>query len=464
MWGGRFAETPSAALDSLNRSLPVDHRLWSQDVRAAQAWARALGRAQVVDRAEVETMQSGLDRVAARLSQGMAANEPDEDVHSLVERLLFEEIGPLAGRLNTGRSRNDQVATDVRLWLREALAAVDGEVAALGRTLVGRAAEGVDFLLPGYTHGQRAQPVRWGYVLLAHAWPLVRDRARLVSAAAMLDECPLGSGAVAGSGIPIDRAALAIDLGFTSPSPNALDATGDRDCVTDALYTLAVIATHVSRLAGELMTYASAETGFIRLADEYCTGSSLLPQKRNPDIFELSRAKAARLLGDLTGLLATLRGLPAGYSKDLQEDKAWLFDAVDTVMLTIPAVRGAVETLRPNGERMRAALDAELLATDVADGLVNRGVPFREAHALVGRLLREAEALDVPLPDMPRERAAALHPALPDVLTALGSWEASIERRATAGGSSRGAVARQLEALAAAFVGGTALPRRSRTG
>lgn len=409
-------------------------------------------------------MQSGLDRVAARLSQGMAANEPDEDVHSLVERLLFEEIGPLAGRLNTGRSRNDQVATDVRLWLREALAAVDGEVAALGRTLVGRAAEGVDFLLPGYTHGQRAQPVRWGYVLLAHAWPLVRDRARLVSAAAMLDECPLGSGAVAGSGIPIDRAALAIDLGFTSPSPNALDATGDRDCVTDALYTLAVIATHVSRLAGELMTYASAETGFIRLADEYCTGSSLLPQKRNPDIFELSRAKAARLLGDLTGLLATLRGLPAGYSKDLQEDKAWLFDAVDTVMLTIPAVRGAVETLRPNGERMRAALDAELLATDVADGLVNRGVPFREAHALVGRLLREAEALDVPLPDMPRERAAALHPALPDVLTALGSWEASIERRATAGGSSRGAVARQLEALAAAFVGGTALPRRSRTG
>jgi argininosuccinate lyase len=464
MWGGRFAGTPAAALDNLNRSLPVDHRLWPQDVEAAQAWARSLGSARVLDSAEVEAIQRGLDRVAARLAQGSAAAEPDEDVHTLVERLLSEEIGSLAGKLNTGRSRNDQVATDVRLWLREALAGVDAEVAALGRTLVGRAAEGVDLLLPGYTHGQRAQPVRWGYVLLAHAWPLVRDRARLASAAALLDECPLGSGAVAGSGIPVDRAALAVDLGFTAPSPNALDATGDRDGVTDALYTLAMIATHVSRLAGELMTYASAETGFIRLADEYCTGSSLLPQKRNPDIFELARAKAARLLGDLTGMLATLRGLPAGYSKDLQEDKVWVFDAVDTVLLTIPAVRGAVETLVPNGARMRAALHAELLATDVADGLVNRGVPFREAHALVGKLVREAEVLDVSLPEIPRERAAAVHSALPDVLAALGSWEASVERRATAGGSSRGAVARQLEALAAAFVDRAALPRRRRTG
>jgi argininosuccinate lyase len=451
MWGGRFAGSPSDALDHLNRSLPVDHRLWPHDVRAAQAWARALGRTQVLDAAELDAIQGGLERVADRLSTGGAVDEPDEDVHSLVERLLFEEIGALAGKLNTGRSRNDQVATDVRLWLREALAGVDAEVASLGRTLVGRAAEGVDLLLPGYTHGQRAQPVRWGYVVLAHAWPLVRDRTRLASAAAALSECPLGSGAVAGSGIPIDRAALAIDLGFATPSPNALDATGDRDCVSDALYALAMIATHVSRLAGELMAYASAETGFIRLADEYCTGSSLLPQKRNPDVLELSRAKAARLLGDLIGFLANLRGLPAGYSKDLQEDKVWLFDAVDTVMLTMPAVRGAVETLTPNEARMRAALDTGLLATDVADGLVNRGVPFREAHTLVGRLVREAEAHNVTLPAVARERAAAIHPDLPEVLGSLGSWEASIERRATVGGSSRAAVARQLEVLASAF-------------
>jgi argininosuccinate lyase len=451
MWGGRFQGVPSAALERLNRSLPVDFRLWPQDIRAAQAWARALGRAQVLDEAEVESICSGLDRVAARLSADPAPDAPDEDVHTLVERLLYEEIGSVAGKLNTGRSRNDQVATDARLWLRDALAAVDAETAALGRTLVGRAAEGVDLVLPGYTHGQRAQPVRWGYVLLAHAWPLVRDRQRLASAAAVMNECPLGCGAVAGSGIPVDRQILAADLGFARPSRNALDATGDRDFVTDALYVLTMIATHVSRLAGELMTYASAEAGFIRLADEYSTGSSLLPQKRNPDVLELSRAKAARLLGDLTAMLATLRGLPAGYSKDLQEDKTWLFDAVDTMLLTMPAVRGAVETLTPNGARMRAALDTALLATDVADGLVKRGTPFREAHGLTGRLVREAEAEGIALPAVSAERAASIHPDLPEVLAALGSWEDSIERRPTVGGSARAAVASQLEALASAF-------------
>jgi argininosuccinate lyase len=451
MWGGRFEGTPAAALDSLNRSLPVDYRLWPQDIRAAQAWARALGRARVLDEAEVESIRSGLDRVATRLSAAAAANAPDEDIHTLVERLLYEEIGPVAGKLNTGRSRNDQVATDARLWLRDALAAVDAEVAALGQSLVGCAADGVDLLLPGYTHGQRAQPVRWGYVLLAHAWPLVRDRSRLASVATLMNECPLGSGAVAGSGIAVDRQTLAADLGFARPSPNALDVTGDRDFVADALYVLSLIATHVSRLAGELMTYASAETGFIRLADAYCTGSSLLPQKRNPDVLELSRAKSARVLGDLTAMLAALRGLPAGYSKDLQEDKAWLFDAVDTVLLTVPAMRGAVDTLQPNAERMRVALDTSLFATDVADGLVKRGTPFREAHALTGRLVREAENRGVALSDVPAERAANIHPALPAVLSALGSWEDSIERRTTLGGSSRAAVARQLEALASAF-------------
>jgi argininosuccinate lyase len=452
MWGGRFGHgTPVEALDRLNRSLPVDHRLWPQDVRAAQAWAAALGRAGVLDGAELAALATGLDRVAERLAAGAARDAPDEDVHTLVERLLYEEVGPVAGKLNTGRSRNDQVATDVRLWLRDALATVDAEVAALGRALAGRAGEAMDLVLPGYTHGQRAQPVRWAYVLLAHAWPLVRDRTRLAAAAAGLAECPLGSGAVAGSGVPVDRDALARALDFARPSPNALDVTGDRDVVADALYALAMIATHVSRLAGELLTYASSEVGFIRLADGYCTGSSLLPQKRNPDVLELARAKAARLLGDLTALLAVLRGLPAGYSKDLQEDKSWLFDGVDTVLLTVPAVRGAVETLTPRADQMRAALDPALFATDLADGLVRHGVPFREAHGLVGRLVREAEQSGVALPDVPAGRARAIHPVLPDLLGGLGTWEQSIERRATVGGSARAAVARQLEALATAL-------------
>jgi len=451
MWGGRFQGAPAEALARLNCSLPVDQRLWPQDIRAAVAWAAALGRAGVLADAEVVTLRGGLERVADRLRGGAAADAPDEDVHTLVERLLYDEVGAVAGTLNTGRSRNDQVVTDLRLWLREALAAVDGEVAALGRVLAGRAAEGMDLILPGYTHGQRAQPVRWAYVLLAHAWPLARDRRRLAEVAVHLDECPLGSGAVAGSGVAVDRRALATELGFGRPSPNALDVTGDRDFVVEALAALALVGTHLSRLGGELMAYASSETGFVRLADEYCTGSSLLPQKRNPDVFELARSKAARILGDLTAMLATLRGLPAGYSKDLQEDKAWLFDAVDTVLLTLPAVRGAVETLQPRHDRMRAALDPGLVATDIADGLVRAGVPFRDAHGLVGRLVRDAERDGVDLRAVAADRAAAIHPALPKVLAALGTWEDSVERRATEGGSARSAVAHQIESLARAF-------------
>lgn len=450
MWGGRFQGTPAEALDRLNRSLPVDQRLWAQDVRAAHAWADALALAGLLAAPEVEAIHAGLERVDARLRAGEAAGAPDEDVHTLVERLLFEEAGPVAGKLNTGRSRNDQVATDVRLWLRDALAAVDAEVAALGRTLVGRAAEGMDLLLPGYTHGQRAQPIRWAHVLLAHSWPLARDRGRLAAVARSVDDCPLGSGAVAGSGIAVDREALARALGFARPSPNALDVTGDRDFVVDTLTALALLGTHVSRLAGELLGYAAAEVGFVRLDDAYCTGSSLLPQKRNPDVLELARAKGARLLGDLTAMLAALRGLPAGYAKDLQEDKAWLFDAVDTVLLVLPAMRGAVQTLTPVADRMRAALDPALLATDLADGLVREGIPFRDAHGLVGRLVREAEEAGVPITQL-GERAAAVHPRLPALIASLGSWEDSIERRGTAGGSSRRAVATQLETLSRAF-------------
>ena len=456
MWGGRFALGPSEALHALNRSLPVDHRLWPQDVAASKAWVHALGRVGVLAPAEEAALLDGLDRVAERLADGAAVGAPDEDIHTLVERLLYEEVGSAAGKLHTGRSRNDQVATDLRLWTLGAIDQLDADLAQLGSTLVARARDGMDDLLPGYTHGQRAQPVRWAYVLLAHAWPLVRDRQRLADARRRTAELPLGSGALAGSGFPVDRVLLKEALGFRALSPNALDATGDRDFVAEALFALALVGSHLSRLAAELQTYASAEFGFVKLSDAFSTGSSLMPQKRNPDVLELARAKSARLLGDLVALLATLKGIPAGYSKDLQEDKALLFDAFDTVALVLPAVTGAVASLATDPERMRAALDASLHATDVADLLVEAGVPFRESHGLVGRLVLEAERAGVPLDRMPPAVAAAIHPALGAAVAQLGTWEDSIEGRATPGGSARQSVAQQLEELRKAFTLGGA--------
>ncbi len=457
MWGGRFTLGPSEALDALNRSLPVDHRLWPQDVMASKAWVHALGRVGVLTPNEETQLLDGLDRVAERLADGAAVGAPDEDVHTLVERLLYDEVGATAGKLHTGRSRNDQVATDLRLWALDAIDQLDSDIALLGRALTTRAQEGIDLLLPGYTHGQRAQPVRWGYVLLAHAWPLVRDRQRLADARRRVAELPLGSGALAGSGFAVDRVLLKEALGFRSVSANALDATGDRDFVAEVLFALALVGTHLSRLAGELVLYAGAEFGFVRLADDFSTGSSLLPQKRNPDIFELTRAKSGRLLGDLVALLTTLKGLPAGYSKDLQEDKALLFDAFDTLALVLPAATGAITTLSVDGGRMRAALDASLRATDLADLLVEAGVPFRESHGLVGRLVREAEGSGLPLDRVPSAVAAAIHPALGAALTQLGTWEDSVESRATPGGASRQSVMEQIETLRGAFAeaGGT---------
>src|SRR6266480_3029489 len=420
-------------------------------------------RVELVDRPERPETQIGRHLVVARSARMQLAGDGThlrvqqslhEDVHTLVERLLYAEVGTVAGKLHTGRSRNDQVATDLRLWTLGAIDQLDADLAALGRALVARAVEGVDALLPGYTHGQRAQPVRWAYVLLAHAWPLVRDRQRLADARRRVAELPLGSGALAGSGFAVDRVLLKEALGFRALCANALDATGDRDFVAEVLFALSLVGTHLSRLAAELVLYSSAEYGFVRLSDDFSTGSSLLPQKRNPDIFELARAKSGRLLGDLVALLTTLKGLPAGYSKDLQEDKALLFDGFDTLALVLPAATGAIAALTVDAERMRAALDASLRATDLADLLVEAGVPFRESHGLVGRLVHEAERSGVPLDRVPGPVAAGIHPALAAALSQLGTWEDSVESRATPGGASRRSVVEQLEALRPAFAEG----------
>jgi argininosuccinate lyase len=328
---------------------------------------------------------------------------------------------------------------------------LDGAVCALGRVLTAKAKAGLDAILPGYTHGQRAQPVRWAYVLLAHAWPLVRDRQRLADARRRTAELPLGSGALAGSGFPVDRVLLKEALGFRAVSPNALDATGDRDFVADVLFAITLIGTHLSRLGAELITYASGEFGFITLADDFSTGSSLMPQKRNPDVFELARGKAGRVLGDLVALLTTLKGIPAGYQKDLQEDKALLFDACDTLATVLPAVTGAIDTLSVNADRMAAALDPAMRATDLADLLVEAGVPFRESHGLIGKLVRAAEQAGVTLDKVPLTVATAIHPALAPALAQLGTWEQSVESRATPGGASRASVESQIEDLRRAF-------------
>lgn len=460
LWGGRFAGPPAAHAATLNRSLPVDHRLWPHDLMVSRAWVKALCQAGAISPEEEAALADGLDRVGERLADGAGLGAPDEDVHALIERLLHEEVGEPALRLNWGRSRNDQVATDLRLWCLEAVAMLDRELAALGSALVAQARRGVDLLLPGYTHQQRAQPVRWAYVLLAHAWPLQRDRERLADWARRASELPLGVGALAGSAVPVDRVFLKETLGFRALCANGLDATGDRDFAAELVFCAALIATHLSRLAGELIAYASSEYGFVRLDDAYCTGSSLLPQKRNPDVLELARGKAARLLGNLTGLLAVLKGLPAGYSKDLQDDKPFVFDAVDTLLLVLPAVRGAVTTLKPVPDRMRAALDPALWASDAADLLADRGVPFREAHRLVGLAIRAAEERGVALTQLSADRLTAIHPALAGVVGELGSWESSVERRGTEGGASRASVLEQIEELARAFGAGQPFSER----
>ncbi|KPJ90519.1 MAG: hypothetical protein AMS18_10655 [Gemmatimonas sp. SG8_17] len=451
LWGGRFQSRPHEALVKLNESLSVDYRLWPYDVRVAAAWVDGLTGAGLLDATERALLAEGLGRVSARLAGGAGDGAQDEDVHTLVERLLYEEVGDVAGKLNTGRSRNDQVATDLRLWCLDAIDAVDREIAALGRALVSQAERGVDLILPGYTHGQRAQPIRWAYVLLGHAWPLVRDRQRLADAADRISELPLGSAALAGSAIAVDRESLRQSLGFQRVASNGLDATGSRDYVAELIFALALVATHASRLAGELFTYTSSEYGFVRLSESFCTGSSLLPQKRNPDVLEIARAKQSRLVGDLVSILSVMRGLPAGYSKDLQEDKAPLFDAVDTVLLTLPALCGAVAEMEPLPERMSQALDASLLATDLADDLAVEGVPFRQAHELIGNLVRAAESLGVALMDVPAGTAATVHKLLPEMLARRRSWEDSVERRATAGGSSRASVRAQVARLSQEF-------------
>jgi argininosuccinate lyase len=440
LWGGRFDEGMAPAMVPFNLSLGVDQRLWRQDVRGSVAWARAIGGAGVLEPSEVDAIVRGLARVAERIEQEGFGDAPEEDIHSVVERMLREAAGDVAGKLHTGRSRNDQSSTDVRLYGMAAIDRVMSELLGLCRALLALGEAGRDAVMPGYTHLQQAQPVLAGQWALSHLFPFLRDVERLRAARLAAAVMPLGSGAIAGCPFSIDREALREELGFDRVSENSMDAVSDRDWICDTAYAGAMIGVHLSRLSEDLVLFSSIEFGFVRLSDGYSTGSSLMPQKRNPDVAELGRGKAGRLVGNLMAILTLLKGLPTSYNRDLQEDKVPLFDTIDTLMLTLPAVAGAVASASFRPDRMQAVMDAQLLATDIADYLVRRGVPFRTTHEVVGRLVRAAEVRSVSLRDLSLDDFRREHEAFSDDVFEVFDWLASVNAREAAGGTSRKAV------------------------
>ncbi len=441
LWHGRFDGDPAQALRAVGDSFGFDRRMFREDIAGSRAHATMLASVGLLTADERDAISAALDVVEAEMTEGRFAVAPgDEDIHTAVERRVTE-LAPAGAKLHTGRSRNDQVAADLRLWTRTALGDVTAAVLGLQRTLLSRAADAGAALLPGYTHLQQAQPVLLAHHLLAHGWALARDVERLAEARRRADVSPLGAGALAGSSLPLDPAQTAAELGFAAVFDNSLDAVADRDFVADALYALTVLGVHLSRMGEELVIWSSSEFGFVELDDAYATGSSMMPQKKNPDVAELARAKAGRLIGHLTGLLATLKGLPLAYAKDLQEDKEPLFDAVDTVRLTLAALDGMLATARFDTDRMAdAASSPYAAATDLAEWLVARGTPFRAAHAAVAGLVRRSLAGEGSLADL----VAAAAGFGPDA-AALLEPGASAARRITPGAGGPEAVAAQMQ-------------------
>jgi argininosuccinate lyase len=445
LWHGRFGdEGPADELLAYTVSLPFDRRLAGDDLAGSRAHVRGLVRSDLIDGDEASEILAALDQVEEELAGGRFEFLPtDEDIHTAIERRVTEIAGPPGAKLHTGRSRNDQVATDLRLFAKRELTAIAVRVLTLQEVLADRAAQLGGVYLPGYTHLQRAQPIMLAHHLLAHGWALARDVDRLLDCRSRLDVSPLGAGALAGSSLPLDPAGVAVDLGFDRPFANSLDAVSDRDFVAEALFVLALLGVHLSRLGEELVLWSTDEFGFCRLADAYATGSSMLPQKKNPDIAELARGKAGRLIGHLTGLLATLKALPLAYNRDLQEDKEPLFDALDQVSLGLSALTGVLETVEFDAGAMQEAADHPAsAATDLAEHLVGQGVPFREAHAVVGDLVRRSIDEDVALVELVRAE-----PRLGEAGAALLEPGASVQRRTTPGGGGPEPLIRQQAAF-----------------
>ena len=451
LWGGRFADGPSPALAALSKSTHFDWRLAPYDLAGSKAHARVLHRAGLLTDADLDGLLTGLDSLAAKVASGeVFADQSDEDVHGALERLLLDEVGTeLGGRLRAGRSRNDQIATLFKVFLRDHARVVAGRVLDLVDALTDQAEQHLGAVMPGRTHLQHAQPVLLSHHLMAHAWPLVRDLARLRDwDARVAGDSPYGSGALAGSSLGLDPEEVARDLGFTGSSPNSIDGTAARDFVAEFAFVAAMIGVDVSRLAEEVILWATKEFDFVRLHDGYSTGSSIMPQKKNPDIAELARGKSGRLIGNLSGLMATLKGLPLAYNRDLQEDKEPVFDSVETLEVLLPAVTGMVATLTFNAARMaELAPQGFSLATDVAEWLVREGVPFRDAHELAGACVRRCEELGCDLPDLTDEQLVAISPSLTPDVRAVLTVEGSVASRSGRGGTSPSRVREQLAEL-----------------
>ncbi len=445
LWGGRFEGRLDAFMASFNASISFDVRLWKADIQGSKAYAEAIFGAGILTIEEKEQIIHGLDRVHAEWTTGKFQLEPeDEDIHTAVERRLTELIGPVAGKLHTGRSRNDQVATDLRLFLLEACDTLETQLNALQRVLIQSAEQHIDLIMPGYTHLQPAQPIRFSHWLMSFFWMLQRDWDRMNDMKRRIAVLPLGSGALAGTPFPIDRSALAEQLGFQQISENSLDAVSDRDFVTEFLFWAAMVGVHLSRLSEDIILFSNPSLGFLSLSDAFSTGSSLMPQKRNPDPFELARGKSGRLIGHLTGLLSTLKGLPSTYNKDLQEDKEPLFDTIDTLTVMLPVIMGAIDTMTVHGDKMESALNDFMLATDLADWLVKRGIPFRQSHSIAGQVVRVAEQRHCSLKNLSISDLQAIHPAFEEEMLAIWDFERSVEQRSAPGGTAKNAVLGQL--------------------
>jgi len=437
MWGGRFKASPAEIMEEINTSIGFDKRLAPQDIRASKAHAAMLAHQGIITKADAREILKGLDEVLAEIESGkMTYKRALEDVHMNVESRLKEHIGTAAGRLHTARSRNDQVATDFRLYVRERIDAINEALTGLQMALVDKAEAHAATVMPGFTHLQPAQPVTFGHHLLAYVEMLARDKGRFGDARRRLNECPLGAAALAGTSFPIDRHMTADALGFDRPAANSLDAVSDRDFVLETLAAAAITAMHLSRFAEEIIIWATPQFGFVRLSDSFSTGSSIMPQKRNPDAAELTRAKVGRIAGAFQSLLMVMKGLPLAYSKDMQEDKEVAFDALDSLELAIAAMTGMVGDLEPDGQAMRAAAGSGYAtATDLADWLVRvLKMPFREAHHVTGRIVAAAEAQDLPLEKLPLAAMQAVEPRIAkDVFSVLSPEKSVLSRRSYGG-------------------------------
>ena len=452
LWGGRFTAGPDEAAWALGVSTSFDRKLWRQDLAGSKAHARELHRIGVLDADELAQMLAALDRCAAVFAaDAFEFLATDEDVHGAIERWLVEELGPLGGKLRAGRSRNDQIASDLKLWCRDACDELVHLIGGLQEAFVAQAEVHLGWHAPGYTHLQRGQPVLLSHHLLAYVWMLDRDAGRLRDARARLNESTLASGAMAGQTLGLDPQAYADELGFDRVAPNSMDAVASRDFALEVLSACAILAVTVSRLGEEIVLWASAEFAFARVGDAFSTGSSIMPQKRNPDIAELVRGKAGRVIGDLVALLTTIKALPLTYDRDLQEDKEPVFDAVDTLRLVLPAITGTVASLTFDRDRLaEASVGGFALATDLAEELVTRGVPFRDAHEIVGAVVKHAEERGVDLDGLDPAELAAIHPALDAEVAARFDAQQAIDRRDGVNGTATTSVQAQLERARAA--------------